>query len=135
MRAETTVSYRLRATPIMNDHVFWILEADIKAGQLDELKALMREMVDGTQRDEAGALNYEWFIADDGTSLHLYERYADPHAVMVHRENFAQKYRERFLTCLTITKMTLYGNLNSEIRAAFAPSNPVCMSMADGFAR
>ena len=54
---------------------------------------------------------------------------------MVHRENFAQKYRERFLTCLTITKTTLYGNLNSEIRVAFAPSNPVYMSMADGFAR
>jgi hypothetical protein len=39
------------------------------------------------------------------------------------------------LTCLTITKMTLYGNINSEIRAAFAPSDPVYMSMADGFAR
>jgi quinol monooxygenase YgiN len=124
----------------MNDHVFWILEADIKAGQLDKLKALMREMVEGTQRDEPGALNYEWFIADDGKSLHLYERYADPDAVMVHRGTFAQKYSERFLTCLTTTKMTLYGNLNSEIRAAFAPSesqqrNPVYMSMADGFAR
>lgn len=119
----------------MNDHVFWILEADIKAGQLDKLKALMREMVEGTQRDEPGALDYEWFIADDGKSLHLYERYADPDAVMVHRGNFAQRYRERFLTCVTITKMTLYGNLNSEIRAAFAPSNPVYMSMADGFAR
>ena len=53
----------------MDDHVFWILEADIKAGQLDKLKVLMREMVEGTQRDEPGALNYEWFIADDGKSL------------------------------------------------------------------
>src|SRR4051794_37471626 len=80
----------------MNDHVFWILEADIKAGQLDKLKALMREMVEGTQRDEPRALNYEWFIADDGKLLHLYERYSDPDAVMVHRGNFAQKCRERF---------------------------------------
>jgi hypothetical protein len=54
---------------------------------------------------------------------------------MVHRGNFAQKYSERFLTCVTITKTTLYGNLNSEIRAAFGPSNRVYMSMADGFAR
>lgn len=120
----------------MNAHVFWILEADIIAGQLETLRALMREMVEGTQRDEPGALNYEWFIADDGTSLHLYERYANPDAVMVHRRNFAQKYRERFLTCVTITNMTLYGNLNSDIRAAFATSpNVVYMSTADGFAR
>jgi hypothetical protein len=54
---------------------------------------------------------------------------------MVHRENFAQKYGERFFTYLTVTKMTLYGNINSEIRAAFAPSNPVYMSTSDGFAR
>ena len=119
----------------MSDHIFWILEADIKTGQLDALKALMREMVEGTQRDEPGALAYEWCIADDGTSVHLYERYADPDAAMVHRRNFAEKYRERFLTCLTITNMTLYGNLTSEIRAAFAPSNPVYMPLADGFAR
>jgi quinol monooxygenase YgiN len=134
LRDEKDSSHRRRETP-MHDHVFWILEADIKAGQLDTLKALMREMVEGTQRDEPGALNYEWFIADDGKSLHLYERYADPDAAMVHRENFAQKYRERFVTCLTITKMTLYGNLTSEIRAAFAPPDRVYMSMADGFAR
>jgi quinol monooxygenase YgiN len=119
----------------MHEHVFWILEANIKDGQLDELKALMREMVEGTQRDEPGALNYEWIIADDGTSLHLYERYADPDAVMVHRGNFAQKYSERFLTCVTITKTTLYGNLTSEIRDAFGSSDRVYMSMADGFAR
>jgi len=96
MRDENTVLTDEGRRQSMNDHVFWILEADIKAGQLDKLKALMREMVEGTQRDEPRALNYEWFIADDGKSLHLYERYADPDAVMVHRGNFAQKYRERF---------------------------------------
>jgi quinol monooxygenase YgiN len=120
---------------LMNDNVFWILEATIHPGQLDNLKALMREMVEGTQRDEPGALNYEWFIADDGNSLHLYERYADSEAVMAHRRNFAQKYRERFLSCLTITKMTLYGNPSDAVREGFAPSNPVYMSMAYGFAR
>jgi quinol monooxygenase YgiN len=135
MRDEHTVLTDEGRRPTMNDHVFWILEAEINPGQLDELKALMREMVEGTRRDEPGALNYEWFIADDGKSLHLYERYADPDAVMVHRENFAQKYRERFSTCVTITKTTLYGNLNSEIRAAFGPSNRVYMSMAAGFSR
>src|SRR3954462_13180207 len=93
----------------MSDHVFWILEADIKAGQLDTLKALTREMVEGTQRDEPGALNYEWFIADDGKSLHLYERYADSGAAMVRLGNLGQKYAERFLTYLTITKFQCTG--------------------------
>ena len=124
-----------RHTLIMNDHVFWILQADINAGQLDKLKALMREMVEGTQRDEPGALNYEWCIADDGKSLHLYERYADPDAVMVHRGNFAQKYAARFSTCLTVTKMTMYGNPSEAVRAAFARFNPEYFNLYAGFSR
>ena len=119
----------------MNDNVSWLLGADIHAGQLANLKALMHEMVAGTQRDEPGALNYEWFIADDGSVLHLYERYADSAAVMVHRANFAQKYAERLLTYLTITKLTMYGNPSAEVRAAYAGRSITYLSLADGFAR
>ena len=116
----------------MSDNVFWILEANINAGQLDNLKALMTEMVEATKRDEPGALNYEWFIADDGNSLHLYERYADSGAVMVHRGNFGQKFAERFLAYLTITKITMYGNPSNQVREAFVATY---MSLSAGFAR
>ena len=95
----------------------------------------MHEMIAGTQRDEPGSLNYEWFIADDGKTLHLYERYADSAAVMAHLANFAQKYAERFSTYLTITKMTMYGNPSAEVRAAFAARSPIYLSLSDGFAR
>ena len=119
----------------MSDNVFWILEANINAGQLDNLKALMTEMVEATKRDEPGALNYEWFIADDGNSLHLYERYADSGAVMVHRGNFGQKFVEQFLAYLTVTKITMYGNPNDQIREGFAVSTPIYMRLSAGFAR
>jgi hypothetical protein len=92
----------------------------------------MSEMVAGTKRDEPG---YEWFIADDGSSLHLYERYTDSAATMVHLGNFAQKYAERFLTYLTITKITMYGNPSADVRAAFSARSPLYMSLSDGFAR
>ena len=58
-------------THIMSENVSWILEADIKPGQLDNLKALIHEMVAGTNRDEPGALAYEWLIADDASTLYL----------------------------------------------------------------
>ena len=117
----------------MSDQVFWILEADINAGRFDDLRVLIREMVDGTQRDEPGALAYEWLITDDNRSLHLYERYTDSDAVMVHRENFAQKYAERFRTYLTVTKMTMYGNPSEAVRAAFAHADYI--RLHDGFSR
>jgi quinol monooxygenase YgiN len=119
--------------PSMSDQVFWILEADINAGQFDNLRVLIREMVDGTQRDEPGALAYEWLITDDHQFLHLYERYTDSDAVMVHRKNFAQKYAERFRTYLTVTKMTMYGNPSEAVRAAFAHADHV--RLYDGFSR
>lgn len=119
----------------MNDNVFWILEADIHAGELENLRALIHEMVEGTKRDEPGALCYEWFIADDGTSLHIYERYADSDAVMAHLGNFRQKYAERFRKYLTTTKITMYGNPNEAVRQAMAASSPVYLSLTEGFAR
>jgi quinol monooxygenase YgiN len=119
----------------LNDNVFWILEAHINEGELDKLKALMHEMVEGTKRDEPGALNYEWFIAEDGTTLHLHERYADSGATMVHLGNFRQKYAERFRKYLTITKITMYGNPSDAVRQAMAASSPIYLSLSDGFAR
>ena len=119
----------------MNENIFWILEANIHADQLDNLKYLMSEMVDGTKRDEPGALNYEWFIADDGKSLHLHERYTDSGAVIVHLGNFSQKYSERFLTYLTATKITMYGNPSDAVREAFAGFTPIYMSLSTGVTR
>jgi quinol monooxygenase YgiN len=119
----------------MSNHVFWILEATIKDGQLDNLKTLISEMVDGTMREEPGALTYEWFIADDGQSLHLYERYADSEAVMVHRGNFGQKYAQRFSAYLTVTKMTIYGNPSDQVREGFARFAPTYLKQSAGFAR
>ena len=117
----------------MNNNVFWVLEANINDGQFDHLNALMSEMVEATKRDEPGALNYEWFIAEDGKSLHLYERYADSGATMVHLGNFGQKFAERFVAYLTITRITMYGNPSDEVRAAFATFTPIYWSLSAGF--
>ena len=43
----------------------WVVQCAVKDGQLDAFKELMEEMVAGTS-EEPGALNYEWFISDDG---------------------------------------------------------------------
>ena len=119
----------------MSDNVFGILDAKINDGQLDNLKALMQEMVDGTQRDEPGANAYEWFVFDEGKSLHLHERYADSEAVMVHLSNFRQKYGQRFLAYLTPIRITMYGNPSDEVRTAFTAFTPIYLSLSAGFAR
>lgn len=119
----------------MIDTIIVIAENDINAGQLDNLKALLREMMDIIQRDEPGTLNYEWFIADDGKSVHVYERYADSGACMVHLANVGPKYGERLVACVTATKIAIYGNPSDEVRKVFTAYSPIYMSPFVRFAR
>ncbi len=97
-----------------------LAEVSIHDGQLDHLKAVVKEMIADIQRDEPGTLNYEWFIADDGKSCHVYERYVDADACMVHLGIFGQKYAAQIMSHGSITKMTFYGDPGDAVRGAYA---------------
>ena len=71
----------------IDEQLSWVLQCTVKDGQLDAFKELMEEMVAGTS-NEAGALNYEWFISDDGSTVHLYEKFADSDAAIAHLTGF-----------------------------------------------
>ena len=71
----------------MSDDVFLCLSLKSRPDLIDDLRTVMREMVDLT-RLEPGTLNYEWFLSDDGASCHFYERYAGSGAVLTHATTF-----------------------------------------------
>jgi quinol monooxygenase YgiN len=105
----------------MSDNILVVAENDIYDGQLDNLKALVMEVMESIQHDEPGTLNYEWFIADDGKSVNVFERYVDSEAFLVHLTNLGQKkYAERMFACLNATKVTIYGNPSDPVRGIFA---------------
>lgn len=119
----------------MTENVFWMLEVAINEGQLDDFKALMEEMVTATQADEPGALNYEWFINAEGSECHIYERYADNGATMVHLGNFGSKFAGRFMTCATPKRFMLYGPADEQVLGALGPMGAVHHTQIGGFAR
>ena len=119
----------------MGDNVLVFVEGTIYAGQLDNLKALISEMVEAFKRDELGTLNYEWFLADDGKSVHVYERYADSEAYVGHLRSFGETYAERCFTQMTVTKLAIYGHPSDMVREVLANSAPIYMSPYDGIAR
>lgn len=118
-----------------NNNIHWIITVDINDGQSDAFKALMTEMVDATKADEPDALNYEWHISGDGKQCHIYERYTDSAATMVHLGNFGTKFAERFLAAVTPTQLTVYGDPDAETRAALAGLGAVHLEKIGGFAR
>jgi quinol monooxygenase YgiN len=119
----------------MGQNVYWVLEVNVNPGKLDDGQALMDEMVNGTFDNESGALNYEWNFNEDRTSMHIYERYADSAATMVHLGNFGSKYAERFLQYFAPAGFTVYGEVSDEVKAALAGFGPVYYTPAAGFAR
>lgn len=119
----------------MSDHVYWIIEANVQDGKLDELKALMQEMSEATMANEPGALNYEWSLNEDETVCHIFERYADSDATMIHMGNFGKNFAARFMGVLKPFKTTLYGSPNEKVCAAMKPMGYVAMTSAAGFSR
>ncbi len=119
----------------MSEAISWVLELNVKDDQLDAFKALAREMSEATQADEPGATHYEWFTNDDGRSVHIYERYADSAAAMVHLGNFGAKFAERFLACVDPVRLMVYGDPSAEVRGALAGLGAAHMTQFAGFAR
>ena len=119
----------------MSEAVSWVLELAVKDGQLDAFKALAQEMSEATQADEPGATHYEWYIDGDGKNIHIFERYVDSAATMVHLGNFGAKFAERFMACVDPTRFMVYGDPSAEVRGAVAGLGAAHMTQFVGFAR
>jgi len=118
----------------MSNNVSWNLQLNINDGSQDAFRSLMEEMVAAT-REEAGALCYEWFISDDGSSCHINERYADSAAMMVHLGNFGATFAERFMSMVVPTAFVVYGEASDEVKGALAGFGPAFYGTLGGFNR
>jgi quinol monooxygenase YgiN len=119
----------------MTKHVYWILELSIKDGHLDQLKEIMEEMSAATKQDEPHALNYEWWISEDESACHIFERYEDSAAVMAHLGNFGSKFMERFMSHVDPTGFKVYGDASDEVKAALTGFGPQYLTQLGGFTR
>jgi len=112
-----------------------MLELQVNDGRENEVRPLMEEMVASTEANEPGTLNYEWSFSDDGRTCHLYERYRDSEAAMIHGRTFGETFAPRFLEVFTPTRFTFYGSPSDEVREMAAPFNPVVMQVAAAVTR
>ena len=118
----------------MSKNVVGISVVRIKPGELENFKAVVKELVAATQANEPGAMAYEYYVSQDGEQCHILERYVDSAAVMAHLANFAP-FAERFMAAVEMTGLTLYGNPSDEVREAVSGFDPVFVAPMDGFAR
>lgn len=118
----------------MSEQVSWFLELAVKPGQIDDVRALIREMAESAQT-EPGALNYEWSISGDEGVIHSYERYADSGAVLAHLSAFGEKFAERLLAAVDPTRFVVYGDPTDQAKEALDAFGALYMKPLAGFAR
>ena len=119
----------------MSGTVYWVLQLQVGDGRDGDLRDLMTRMVKATEADEPGTIDYLWSLSADGRSCHIFGRYRDSAAAMVHIGNFMEKFADQFFDILTPTGFVLYGEPDAAVRDALAGFNPTIMVNADGFRR
>ncbi len=86
-------------------------------------------------RKEPNTLAYEWFLGADNTSCHLYERYADSAAAMIHLGTLGEKFADQFTPMVDIKQFTVYGAPNDEVKGVLTGFGATFMGQLNGFAR
>jgi quinol monooxygenase YgiN len=119
----------------MAGEVSWLLEMSVNPGRLEDFRSLMKVMVDAAHQDEPGTLMFEWFVSDDDTAVHIYERYVDSDATMIHLGNFGAKFAEDFLSCANVARWTIYGEPSDQVREAVTALGAQIQRPFGGFAR
>lgn len=122
------------ADTVGSNTVGWFVEAKVKDGRLDDFAALVDEMVAGTAA-EAGTTNYEWYLSEDGTTIHIWEKYADSDAALSHVQGFIEKWSGRFGDCVEMTRFDVYGSPDERIKETVGSWGPRWMGHWRGFAR
>lgn len=118
----------------MSNHIAWWVELAIEPRDLEAYRALTNEMVDFA-RSESGALVYERFVAEDRSTIHVYERYADSTAAAQHIRSFDALFADRFHGMIERRRFAVFGAPSAELRRLLDRFGAVYMAPLAGFAR
>jgi quinol monooxygenase YgiN len=103
----------------MSGTISYVFEVAIKEGQYDQFKTVMNEMVEAVWATEPRTLTYDWFINEDRTVCHTYERYVDSAAVMAHLQGVGKRFGARLFSLAEPGVLTIYGHPDEEVKKAF----------------
>ena len=92
------------------------------------------EVIVADAYDEAGTKSHWWCRGEDGTSLFVLEQYEDADAMLVHL-HADPPARSDFFASIDIVDVRIYCDVTPEIKAMFAPLNPVYMGYYGGFSK
>jgi len=117
----------------MKNEITCVFNLAVNDGQFSAFKEWVSHVVKATSK-EPGTLSYVYSVSDDQKTAHIVERYRQQDLVSHVDYTFAP-FAETFLSLVTITGLTVYGEPDDEIRKRLDPFGAVYMTPFDGFTR
>ena len=120
--------------PYDHSHVSWHVELSVRPGKLNELMELTREMVASTLA-ESGVLHFERFLSEDGTKVHIYERYIDSESAVAHLNTFRAQFSDRFIELVERDQFVVFGSPSVELAGILRKFGAKFFKKFDGFSK
>ncbi len=118
-----------------SQEVYWVITVAVQPAQMANFKQVVAPLVAATEK-EPGAIDYEYNVGADQSTVDIYERYRDLNAVVAHvAQTFGPNFSKRFLELAKPTRFVVYGTPSAEAKKVLAGFNPVYMTPFDGFTR
>jgi quinol monooxygenase YgiN len=118
-----------------SDEIAWVITFHVQPDQLADFKKVVAPLVAAT-KEEPGALDYEYYVGADQSTVDILERYRDSNAVVTHvTQIFGPKFSKAFLALAKPTRFVVYGTPSAEAQKILAGFHPVYMTPFDGFTR
>ncbi|KAI9012229.1 hypothetical protein DFJ74DRAFT_683085 [Hyaloraphidium curvatum] len=92
--------------------VAYHVQMKVKPGKLKEYEALMEEMSAAVEKDKL-SIDYSWYVTDDGSEVHIYERYQGVEGCMEHNASFAP-FAARFMGCADFGDFWVFGDVPTD---------------------
>ncbi|MFC1896672.1 putative quinol monooxygenase [Thermodesulfobacteriota bacterium] len=100
---------------ITNEQIGWIALFTINEGQLDKANSIMKDFINSVDKNEPGALTYQWYLSPDERQITVIERFSCQDAAIAHATGeCATNHFPRILEISTV-EVTVYGTPNEKL--------------------
>ena len=101
-----------------NEKVGFVIELSInKDSNVEEVKALLKQLTEFMRNNEQEAYDYGYYISEDGKRITLIEKYLNSQAAILHADNFeGGSNMKPFMDSFTIESFVLIGNSSKALQ-------------------
>lgn len=115
--------------------VTWTIDCRINPADLPAVQQLAHDLTQLCLQEEPGTLGYEWSVDQTGSCVHIYERYVDSEAAMVHIRLFEDRFAARFRSLLRPERVVLIGSPSAQLLTSLEALHPLVLQSIVGFHR